>query len=241
LETPVGPEGFEEEGGRGAPKEEKNLAGLEERKDMVGREGPKRRVRSVGRKMERCRVGHKKEMAVCSGGQNATGFPVTFRTQQGVGRNGPENSACRAVASSVGVSSDSGNSLGIYLKEGVGSSTGRVGSNNRGIVPKDCVALVMERGTTPWSGKVHNNSVRGRESLEGEIPYEYFDLNLVGNDYDWHMIKRPLDGQDWREGLPLSECAWYFDNDRHARDVFLDFEEHARSRGFLLLTLLVAP
>ncbi|MQL86676.1 hypothetical protein Taro_019208 [Colocasia esculenta] len=33
-----------------------------------------------------------------TGGQNATGFPVTFRTRQEVGRDGPENAACRAVA-----------------------------------------------------------------------------------------------------------------------------------------------
>ncbi|MQM00373.1 hypothetical protein Taro_033101 [Colocasia esculenta] len=39
-----------------------------------------------------------RDRTVCSGGQNATRFPVAFRTRQDVGRDGPENAACRAVA-----------------------------------------------------------------------------------------------------------------------------------------------
>ncbi|MQL97708.1 hypothetical protein Taro_030405 [Colocasia esculenta] len=61
LETPVGPEGIGEEGGRNALKEEKNTAGTEGRKEKACREGPERRVRSVGRKMEMCHVGHRME------------------------------------------------------------------------------------------------------------------------------------------------------------------------------------
>ncbi|MQM06598.1 hypothetical protein Taro_039425 [Colocasia esculenta] len=66
-------------------------------------------------------------------------------------------------------------------------------------------------------------------------------MNPVGNRYEWHMIRRPLDGHDWTGGLPLSECARYGNNDRHARNVVLDFKKYARSRGFLLLLTLVAP
>ncbi|MQL91845.1 hypothetical protein Taro_024461 [Colocasia esculenta] len=63
---------------------------------------------------------------------------------------------------------------------------------------------------------------------------------LAGNGNDWHSFKRPLDGHDWRGGFPLSKCAQYFDNDRHARNIILSFKKHAWSQGFLLLTL-VAP
>ncbi|MQL89644.1 hypothetical protein Taro_022217 [Colocasia esculenta] len=38
-----------------------------------------------------------RDRAVCSGGQNATGCPVAFRTRQDVGRDGSENATCRAV------------------------------------------------------------------------------------------------------------------------------------------------
>ncbi|MQL82812.1 hypothetical protein Taro_015312 [Colocasia esculenta] len=66
-------------------------------------------------------------------------------------------------------------------------------------------------------------------------------MALAGNRHDWHIIRRPLDGHDWRGGLPLGKCAQYFDNDRHARNIILYFEQHARSRGFLLLLTLSAP